>query len=71
MEKNFAVEVWGNPGNLGVSTELFYTEKEAIKHFKDIRKKLDSTKFTFSKESIIDKENNDNAIYITNLKYDL
>lgn len=66
MEKNWCVEVWGIVGNY--STDIFYTKREAEAYFKSIRKQLDSTKYLFTKTTIIDKENPDNAVYLTNLK---
>lgn len=68
MEKNFCVEVWGNPAGLNLLTEIFYTEREAIQHFKNIRKQLDSSKFIMTKDSIVDIANNENAIYLTDLR---
>lgn len=68
MEKNWAVEVWGNWQSLGITTEIFYTYREAHSYFLDIRRKLPSDKYIMSKDSIVDVENNDNAIYLTNLK---
>lgn len=67
MEKNWLVEVWGEfPVNC--CTDLFYTKVEAEKYFKSIRKQLDSTKYIFSKNAIVDKDNLDNCIYLTNIK---
>lgn len=63
MEKRWAVECWGD---IGV-TDIFYTRKEAEAYFKDIRRSLDSSKYIFSKDSIIDKNNPDNAVYLTEL----
>jgi hypothetical protein len=64
MEKQWVVECWGDIGE----TELFYTEKEAREYFNSIRKRLDSSKYIISKTSIIEVENKENAIYLTNLK---
>jgi len=63
MEKRWAVECWGD---IGV-TDIFYTRKEAEAYFKDIRRSLDSSKYIISKDSIIDKNNPDNAVYLTEL----
>ncbi|MCM3574714.1 hypothetical protein M3172_16070 [Mesobacillus subterraneus] len=63
MEKRWAVECWGD---IGV-TDIFYTKKEAEAYFKDIRSGLDSSKYIISKDSIIDKNNPDNAVYLTEL----
>ncbi|SCB91620.1 hypothetical protein GA0061087_100419 [Priestia flexa] len=63
MEKNWAVECWGNMGN----TEIFYTRREAETYFRSIRKTLDSSKYIFTKDSIVDKNDSSNAVYLTNL----
>ncbi|MEI2368009.1 hypothetical protein [Niallia circulans] len=64
VEKNWAVECWGNLGE----TKVFWTKKEAHDYFITIRKRLDSSKYIFTKESIVDKDDNNNAVYLTNLK---
>ncbi len=64
MEKDWIVECWGELGQ----TEIFYTEKEAREYFKSLRKGLDMSRFNITKDSIIDKNNPDNAVYITNLR---
>lgn len=64
MEKTWAVECWGN---IGV-TEIFYTKQEAESYFKGIRKKLDSSKYLFTRDSIVDKDNSENAVYLTKLE---
>ena len=66
MEKDWCVECWGEFADK-YGTDIFYTEKEAKAYFTSIRKKLDSTKYLFTKDSIIDKEDADNAVYLTNL----
>jgi len=66
MEKNWAVEVWGD-WSLGVTTEIFYSKSLAQKYFLGIRRKLDSSKYIMTNDSIVDIENSDNAIYLTNL----
>ncbi|MCM3118863.1 hypothetical protein M3610_27195 [Neobacillus sp. MER 74] len=64
MEKQWLVECWGYLGD----TDLFYTEKEARTFFNSIRKRLDSSKYIITKTSIINKENSENAVYLTNLR---
>jgi hypothetical protein len=66
IEKNWCVEVWGEIENF--QTELFYTRKEAEAHFKSIRKKLDSIRYIMSRDSIVDKVDDRNAIYLTDLR---
>lgn len=64
MEKQWVVECWGDIGE----TDIFYTEKEARIYFNRIRKQLDSSKYIITKTSIIDIQNNENAVYLTNLR---
>lgn len=64
LEKQWVVECWGDIGE----TDIFYTEKEARAYFNRIRKQLDSSKYIITKTSIIDIENNENAVYLTNLR---
>jgi hypothetical protein len=64
MDKQWIVECWDNIEK----TELFYTEKEARTYFNSIRKRLDSSKYIITKTSIVDVENGNNAIYLTNLR---
>ncbi|WP_108671764.1 hypothetical protein [Peribacillus acanthi] len=63
MEKRWAVECWGN---LGI-TEVFYTRREAEAYFLSIRKKLDSSKYIITRDSIVDVKDSSNAVYLTNL----
>lgn len=65
MEKKWCVEVWGTFGDF--TTELFYTEREAEQYFKMIRRTLDSSKYTFTKETITSIENPDDVIVLSNL----
>ncbi len=66
MEKSWAVEVWGD-WPLGVTTEIFYSKSLAQKYFLDIRRKLDSSKYIITRDSIVDVKDSSNAIYLTNL----
>ena len=68
MEKDWAVEVWGDWSHLGIYTDIFYTRREAEIYFKQIRRLVDSSKFIITKESIVDIEDNNNAVYLTNLR---
>lgn len=63
MEKSWAVECWGN---IGV-TEIFYSKKQAEAYFLSIRAKLDSSKYIFTRDSIVDINDSSNAVYLTNL----
>lgn len=66
MEKDWSVECWGDWGNF--TTELFYAEREARSYFREIRKTLDTTKYTFSKDSIVSLEDPERSVNITNLR---
>ncbi|SHF97763.1 hypothetical protein [Ornithinibacillus halophilus] len=65
MEKSWCVEVWGVVGNN--TTELFFTRREALEYFKNIRKGLSSSKYIITRDSIIEIENPENAVYLTDL----
>lgn len=67
MEKSWAVEVWGDWSHIGISTDIFYTRREAESYFLGIRKKLDSSKYIITRDSIVDVNDSSNAVYLTNL----
>lgn len=53
--------------NIG-ETKIFVTKQQAIAYFKSIRRGLDSSKYIFTKDSIVDKDDSNNAVYLTSLK---
>lgn len=68
MEKNWVVEVWGDWTSLGAQTELFYTRREALEYFKSLRRKLDSSQYIFTQDSIVEIANEVNSIVLTDLR---
>lgn len=67
MEKSWAVEVWGDWSHMRISTDIFYTRREAEIYLLSIRKKLDSSKYIITRDSIVDVKDSSNAVYLTNL----
>lgn len=52
MEKDWAVEVWGDWQQFGITTDVFYTKRDAETYFKSIRRKVDSSKYICTRSSI-------------------
>jgi|SRR5690625_1104087 len=69
MKNNWVVSVKGNVN--GFVTAVFGIERDAIAYFKAIRRSLDSSKFIISRESLIDKDNPENVVRLTNSTVDL
>lgn len=67
MDKDWIVEVWGDWRQFKIATDVFYTKREAETYFKSIRRRLDSSKYIFTRNSIVEIANEENAIYLTNL----
>lgn len=64
MEKKWVVECWGD---IGV-TDISYTRTEAKEYFDKIKEGLNKRGYTFTKDSTVEIQKQENAVYITKLK---
>lgn len=64
MEKKWVVECWGDIGVTGI----FYTRTEAKEYFDKIKEWLNKRGYTFTKDSTVEIQKQENAVYITKLK---